>query len=245
MSLKVNNVSRTLVSLLLLSILIPTALGATLHGSIYNTNLQLEEDVLIEITTTPHQQQLSKEGQYSFELDPGEYTLSARKGLISVTENIRIEREGSFVFDVFLLDDLTQEEELWQDLDENPIVDEEDTTTDWWRYVLTGAIILYGVNRILKNRKRFGSVSAFRKSQKKEQKKSIEQHKADLENEPGYIDQALQIIQQHDGRITQKALRREMMYLSEAKVSLILTELEHKGKIKKIKKGRGNVILLE
>jgi len=39
-------------------------------------------------------------------------------------------------------------------------------------------------------------------------------------------------------------LRKEMLYLSEAKISLILTELEHKGKIEKIKKGRGNVIVV-
>ncbi len=36
-----------------------------------------------------------------------------------------------------------------------------------------------------------------------------------------------------------------MLDLSEAKISLILTELEHKGKVEKIKKGRGNVILLK
>src|SRR3989344_2647515 len=49
----------------------------------------------------------------------------------------------------------------------------------------------------------------------------------------------------HDGRINQKELRKEMLYLSEAKVSLIVTELEHKGMIEKIKKGRGNVLILK
>ena len=36
-----------------------------------------------------------------------------------------------------------------------------------------------------------------------------------------------------------------MLDISESKVSLILTELEHKGKIERVKKGRGNVILLK
>ena len=36
-----------------------------------------------------------------------------------------------------------------------------------------------------------------------------------------------------------------MLDLSEAKISLILTELEHKGQIEKVKKGRGNVIILK
>ena len=42
-----------------------------------------------------------------------------------------------------------------------------------------------------------------------------------------------------------KELRKEMLYLSEAKVSLIVTELEHKGLVEKIKKGRGNVLILK
>jgi uncharacterized membrane protein len=69
--------------------------------------------------------------------------------------------------------------------------------------------------------------------------------KVDQERNPGYLNRALDIIKGNDGRITQKDLRREMMDLSESKVSLIITELEHKGKIEKIKRGRGNIILLK
>ena len=85
----------------------------------------------------------------------------------------------------------------------------------------------------------------FRKKIKEESKKTIYQHKAELAQEPDSADKALEIIKKHDGRISQKKLRKEMLYLSEAKVSLILTELEHKGLIEKVKKGRGNVILLK
>jgi len=77
------------------------------------------------------------------------------------------------------------------------------------------------------------------KVSKEEALASIEQE------EPGYIDRAIKIIKDNDGRITQKQLRKEMMDLSESKVSLILTELEHKGKVEKVKRGRGNVILLK
>jgi uncharacterized membrane protein len=69
--------------------------------------------------------------------------------------------------------------------------------------------------------------------------------KVDQERSPGYLNRALDIIKNNDGRITQKDLRREMMDLSESKVSSIITELEHKGKIEKIKRGRGNIILLK
>lgn len=44
-----------------------------------------------------------------------------------------------------------------------------------------------------------------------------------------------------EGRILQKDLRKKLPY-SEAKVSLMISELEAQGKIKRIKKGRGNIL---
>lgn len=78
-----------------------------------------------------------------------------------------------------------------------------------------------------------------KKFTKEEALSSIEQE------QPGYIDRTLDIIRKHDGRITQKELRKELIEISESKVSLILTELEHTNKIEKVKRGRGNVILLK
>ncbi|MFC1769333.1 helix-turn-helix transcriptional regulator, partial [Nanoarchaeota archaeon] len=46
------------------------------------------------------------------------------------------------------------------------------------------------------------------------------------------------------GRTTQKDIRKNFPQ-SEAKVSLMVTDLEHKGYLEKIKKGRGNVIILK
>jgi len=64
-----------------------------------------------------------------------------------------------------------------------------------------------------------------------------EQERTDLDN-------LVKIIKDNGGRITQKELRKHFP-LSEAKVSLMITELESKGKIEKIKKGRGNIIILK
>jgi uncharacterized membrane protein len=55
--------------------------------------------------------------------------------------------------------------------------------------------------------------------------------------------QVLAIIEKNDGRITQLDLRKMLPY-SEAKVSLIVSDLENRGLVKKIKKGRGNVLIL-
>ena len=55
--------------LIIILLLVPLATAATLKGSIYNSNLELETDVLVEID---NQKYLSKDGTYTFELDIGE-----------------------------------------------------------------------------------------------------------------------------------------------------------------------------
>lgn len=51
------------------------------------------------------------------------------------------------------------------------------------------------------------------------------------------------IMEKNGGRITQLELRKLLPY-SEAKVSLIVSDLESRGIIKKVKKGRGNILIL-
>jgi uncharacterized membrane protein len=57
------------------------------------------------------------------------------------------------------------------------------------------------------------------------------------------LGEVLDIIQSHRGRITQKDLRSKLDY-SEVKVSLLLSELEKRGLIKKLKRGRENIVIL-
>ena len=222
-------------------LLVPLVTAATLKGSIYNSNLELETDVLVEIDNQKH---LSKDGTYTFELEVGEYTLTAIKGLVSTSEEIKV--TGTNVFDLFLLDSFTDEDDLWKDTEDQLFSeDEEDSKYAIWRYILGGLIILVLFYRFFWMRKKFGSLRKFRRHHKTENRKTTEQHQEEIDKEPGYIDRVIEIIKKNDGRIHQKTLRKEMLDVSESKVSLILTELEHKGKIEKIKKGRGNVILLK
>ena len=227
----------------LLSVLISFSLvsAATLEGSVYGSGLDLEQDVLLEVDG---QKFLSKDGSFSFELDPGEYILTAKKGFDEVSESVVV-KDGSQVYDVFLLNNLDDEEELWQDTN---LFIEEDLPNPWytnWNYWIAFAIVAYALIKFYGLRRKHGSVHKFRKRVKAESKKSIEQHKKELANEPTLLDKALEVIKKHDGRISQKQLRKEMLYLSEAKVSLIVTELEHKELVEKVKKGRGNVLLLK
>ncbi len=197
----------------------------------------------MEINTVPEQRLLARAGIYQFEVTPGTYTLTAQKEDIIITEEVQVLTEGTFVYDLFLLPEFTDEDDLWNDTEEELI--EEEPQRIRWQYIVAGLILLFLGYRFYRARKKYGPLFAFRKKIKAEAAKSIEQHKEELAQEPGYIEKALEIIKKHDGRITQKELRQEMLYLSEAKISLILTELEHKGKIEKIKKGRGNVVMLK
>ena len=60
---------------------------------------------------------------------------------------------------------------------------------------------------------------------------------------PSDLQEVLSIIREHEGRITQKDLRL-LLNCSEAKASLMVTDLEDRGLVKKVKRGRGNVIIL-
>ena len=240
---------RGLIEVIIFLSLLPIISAATISGSIYNSNLLLERDVLMEINSIPPQKMLVKDGTYSFTLPPGKYLLSAQKEEIIVSEEITIVKEGAFILDLFLIPGLEDEEQLWQETEDELLTNEESTVGELnfkkiISYILLGLIFLIALIRIIINRRKYGSLRFFRKKIREEQHKKIEQHRQELENS-NYTEKALQIIQKHEGRITQKLLRKEMLYLSEAKISLILTELEHQGKIEKIKKGRGNVILLK
>lgn len=236
--------------LILLFMLIPSIQAATLEGSVYNEKLELENDVLLQVNSTPLQKYLAKTGEYAFELPPGKYLLSAQKGNYSAQEEVEIVQEtGNYRLDLFLLPTVgeLEDENLWKETEENYL--EEDfldiPENRWWAYAVTAVIVGFLLYRFLKLRRKYGPLGKFKRKVKEEQHKTMEQIKEDIAREPGYLDRTLDIIKKNDGRINQRDLRREMLDLSEAKISLILTELEHKGQIEKIKKGRGNVIILK
>jgi len=216
--------------------------AATLKGSIYDTSLTLEKDVLIEID---QQKFLAKDGTYQFQIDEGTYELTARKGLTEIKEDVVVKGD-EVVYDVFLLANFKDEDQLWKETDEDLFADAPtDETWPLWKYIVGGLIAAWALIRFGKARVKYGSLGKFKKQIKAEQKKTVAEHKRDIANEPSYVEKAFEIIKKHDGRISQKQLRKEMLPLSEAKISLIVTELEHANKVVKVKKGRGNVILLK
>ena len=75
--------------------------------------------------------------------------------------------------------------------------------------------------------------------------KETELKKQKEESLDKYALEVLDILKKSGNRLTQKELREKISSIGEAKISLILNELEAAGKIKKIKKGRGNIIILK
>ena len=72
-----------------------------------------------------------------------------------------------------------------------------------------------------------------------------EKEKGDSENLDKYALEVLDVLRRSGNRLTQKELREKISSVGEAKISLIVSELEAAGKVKKIKQGRGNIIVLK
>ncbi len=74
--------------------------------------------------------------------------------------------------------------------------------------------------------------------------KDIKKGREEIDREEAdEIKKVIDFIKKEGGRTTQKDIRKNFPQ-SEAKISLIVSELEDAGRIRKIKKGRGNIIIL-
>lgn len=207
-------------------LMLPLGLAAELEGTIYDSDLRVVHNVLVEINTTPQQRMLSTDGEYTFTIPPGSYVIIA-----SYTENganktstefVTVEQDGTFVFDLFLLPDIDLPEDdavLDEGIDFEELSDE-DTGNIWMRLIIVLLVVgfAYFAWKMLKKR-----AIPFE------------------EDEVGQ--QVIDILHKNHGRMTQKELRKNIP-LSEAKISLVVAELEEKGRIEKIKKGRGNILVL-
>jgi len=222
---------RCIVYLFCLLILISSVSAATIHGSIYDLSLDKVQNVVVEINTQPKQQFIAKDGVYSFTVPPGEYVIEAAYYLDNVIdssakEEITVKAEGDFILDLILFpvidselieegEEINLEEDYFKEKNYLPVV-----------LVVLFVVVLLILYFIIK-----------KKVKKKEAKEEVSKKEED------YYDKVLSLIKENK-RVTQKEIRKQIP-LSEAKISLIITELEHKGLIEKIKKGRGNILILK
>ncbi|MBN1545003.1 hypothetical protein JW898_06100 [Candidatus Woesearchaeota archaeon] len=268
--------SRLIIALVMLLVLTDAAIAATLYGKIYDIKLKELNDVIVEVDSEPHQRHVSKDGSYSFELNPGEYNLTATYHpddftTYSVAEQIYINEEGDYVYDLFLFqgfdrdaEDLLAEEDIF-DVEEKFIDDNGKISGLTVAIMAVVAIIVllfvYYLFGRIKDRHEREEIEEAEKVEKEARallRKEMEEagvSSRGKETKPvkgqkhEELDDAdllkvIEIIKKDGGRTTQKELRRQIP-LSEAKISLMISELEHKKLVQKVKKGRGNIIILK
>lgn len=215
-------------------LLVPFTNAAEIYGTVYDMSLNPAKGAIIEVNSTTKQAIVSKDGDYSFELPVGEYLIEAvytsNHNVYSAEEEIIIVDKGRYVLDLLLFPDLSEENELLllgEEIEvENPYEDEERREESFiWIYLIIGLVLLVGIAFFLMKTK---------KRPKKEKQLPEEEYPKD---------KIYEFIKQNQGRITQRDIRKNFS-ISEAAVSLILTELENENKIKKIKRGKGNIIIL-
>lgn len=220
--------------LVALIVLANSAGAATLQGTIYDLSLKKLSNARVEINTSPKQFLVAQNGTYSFNVPNGNYKIRAqlirRNDVVaSVEENITIRNDGYYTLDLILFPNI---EEGIEDpgIDLNGVIDDENSDTIF----LIGFIILFVSGIIV-------GIIYYSKTRKKEnstdKQPNIKEAEADF-------DQIKNIIAKEGGRATQKDIRKQIP-LSEAKISLLIAEMEHKGIVEKIKKGRGNIIILK
>ena len=209
--------------------------AALIHGALYDFSLNRVENTVVEINTVPRQQYVSGNGSYSFSVPAGNYTLSAKqydKGILvmSVDENVIVVGDGEYVIDLILFPSFEEEEEILAETEFEP---EEEYVPQPTNYVVLIIVLVAIVAFFLILRMKGKEIKRKREELDKEERES-----------QGELKKVVSFIKKEGGRTTQKDIRKAFPQ-SEAKISLILTELEHNGTIKKIKKGRGNVVILK
>lgn len=224
------------VSLFLLS---TTAKATVVFGNVYDSNLELVQRAIVQINTTPTQTIVTQNGSFTFNVPKGSYQLTTKvPGEQNVTDDFEIRDEGEFQYDIILPYSVTT------------TLPEETTTTEqagnstqsnnYFPYL--AAIVLIAISVIayyFQNKRKEVREDSIPSQEVTEEKKERKATYVDSNEEK----EIMGIIERAGGRITQRELRKETQ-LSEAMVSMTLTELEKDGKIEKIKKGRGNIIKL-
>ena len=221
-------IMRLIIIFLMFILVIPIAFSATIYGTIYDLSLDRVKNARVEVNTEPNQFYISKNGSYAFNVPVGEYTVKAEQYIgnslkASVSENITIKDDGTYVLDLILFPII--EEELEEDIELIGIPEEKASFSNIFIFIFVFLLFIF-----------IAYLVYLLKTKKPKIKKEEIMEQDDLKK-------IIDITKEEGGRITQKDIRKKMP-LSEAKISLLIAELEHNGKIKKIKKGRGNIIIL-
>jgi uncharacterized membrane protein len=238
-----------LLMILVITALISCAQAVTVYGTIYSWS-DFEKplkNAILEINTIPVQSRVATGGTYAFDdLPPGNYTIRAkyyRDNVLDLADEEQIqimENEGNFNIDILLFPPTDPELEYLGDINLSGDVEikSESNLTSYIIFFLI--LIAAGIALYFRPWKKKTPVSDAA-SESTAQQPTTTSKTREL---PEDLHELYALIIKKGGRVTQKELRGEMK-CSEAKVSLMLDDLEDRGYIKKIKKGRSNIIIAE
>lgn len=220
--------------------------AATVGGTIYDMALEPAYDVRVTVNSSPQQSLISKDGTYSFELSIGNYMIEAvcmsRYRKCYANENLTIVDNGDYVLDLIVFPDISEEEAL---LEENVELGFDDFSDDYEESKANGydtsSIVAYSLIILI-----IAAIfyTFYIRRKKKINKKTGKKSTTKNDKDDDITQKVIDYLRSEGGRATQKDIRKQFPF-SEAKMSLVLTELEDKGSIRKIKKGKGNIVILQ
>lgn len=276
-----SNKQLRITTIVLLCILVLNSCAAaeetvTVHGSLYNWyTLEPQEDVILEINTTPAQTVVANNGIYAFSLEPGSYLIEARgyeNGTLTSysEEEITIKKQGDYVIDILLypvyeedIDDLNDTElnNLTESVEEGTkIVEETSDDKDNSSYLLIliiplliVAIYFYRHNRENYNQKPVTAMPDMPDAEQApdvappdEMPHGVKPEEEDKKEEELPADlKEILTIIKKAGGRITQKDLRQNLNCSEAKASLMIADLQRRGLIDKFKKGRGNILVLK
>ncbi len=237
------------------------AAPAVVYGNVYEwSTLERLSKAIVSVNTSPKQVRVAENGSYSFQLPSGSYEIIAEyrlgnETIYRATENITVSGEGGYALDLLLFP--TEEffpETLVEipELNISPGALQEPAPGIEWYWLAVGIIIVAlvipaGIWVFLRRKKPVPEPIGFKYPHEPLQaplqvsvKKVEELPKPELTPEQKEV---LEKIREVGGSMGQKDLRRALR-VSEAKASMLVSELEEKSFVRKIKKGRGNLIKL-
>lgn len=228
-------------------VLVLTLLNAnTITGQIYNgENMEYLNNTLITLEDKEGSIIFQKvfDSEYEYEASPGEYVLRAyyyQNGELKyyTQHNIKVDEE-IMELDIILIPYELQE--LVPGFEPPPLLqepEESDPEQDYTYLIYLGIIVVVIISLVLifnlKNKRK-----VVEKSRRREPKEKVRKIGMDEDSK-----KVLKIIEENEGRIEQKELRKILKF-SETKMSLVVSELEVTGLIKRIKKGRKNILKLK
>lgn len=240
------------IGILLITCFSVSAQAAIVHGTIYDWS-DFEKplkNTLIEVNSTPVQYIIASNGTYSFNLPSGNYLIKAKyyhNNVLeySTEEYIQIDKEGDYVRDLLLFPPTDSQDEFLGGINVTTDMDIK-TDTNINDYIIPILIISFSAIVIfyfLRKKKKLPNEIVIEPvampTEKTEMAKNTQNNEL-----PEDLTNIYDIVIKSGGRMTQKDLRKEVK-CSEAKVSLMIADLENRGLVKKIKKGRANIIIAE